>query len=74
MAKIQLPNYPLTKNFITYTAKPNDKSSKIQRSRKDGCICNDQTLDVYSDQIKRTKYWELIKEGVTPGSTRKGLT
>jgi hypothetical protein len=60
LAKLGKSEYPVTENFITFSMKiPKSSFLKIQRHRKEGCICAEQAIELYPSQIKNTKYWKL---------------
>jgi len=62
IVKLNLDDYPINDNFVQLSMKsPNGQFSKLQRGPMGDCICNTQSLDVYLDEIIKTKYWYLTK-------------
>jgi len=60
MAKIPLHDYPINKDFVEFSMKDLDASFlAIQRRAENGCICNEQTLDLYPKEVKTSKFWGL---------------
>jgi hypothetical protein len=60
LAKIGDTEYPINKNFIEFSMKASDGLfQQVQRKRRQDCICTEQTLDLYPNGIRETKYWEL---------------
>ncbi len=61
LAKLGKSEYPVNKNFIQFSMKtPKGSFVQMQRHRKEGCICTEQTLKLYPSQILNTKYWKLV--------------
>ena len=59
LAKLGKSEYPVNKNFIQFSMKtPKGSFVQMQRHRKEGCICTEQTLKLYPSQITKTKYWK----------------
>jgi hypothetical protein len=62
MAKIPSDNYPINEDFVEFSMRNLDASfMKINRRAESGCICNEQSLDLYPKGIKRSKFWKLVK-------------
>ena len=60
LAKLGRTEYPVNKNFIGFSMKTHEGSFvQMQRNRKEGCICTEQTLELYPSEITNTKYWKL---------------
>lgn len=59
MAKIPMEGYPVNGNFVEFSMKPRGGGmfSKGLRKPSAGCICNEQPLDIYPEQIKKSKFW-----------------
>jgi hypothetical protein len=61
LEKLGKSEYPVNKNFIQYSMRtPKASFVQMQRHRKEGCICREQTLNLYPSQIRNTKYWKLV--------------
>jgi hypothetical protein len=61
LAKLGKSEYPVNKNFIQFSMRtPEGSFVKMQRHRKEGCICSEQTLELYPSQITSTKYWKSV--------------
>jgi len=60
MAKISLVNYPINKNFIDFSLSPPSGISLQMRKMRTGCICNNQNLNSYPSQIRKSKFWSLV--------------
>jgi hypothetical protein len=61
LAKLGGSEYPSNRNFIQYSMRtPKGSFVQMQRYRKEGCICREQSLNLYPSQIKNTKYWKLL--------------
>ncbi len=61
MAKMHIPGYPLNSNFLDFSFKTSTGIflPSTGSLRKD-CICNNQELNMYLEQIKKTRYWDLV--------------
>jgi hypothetical protein len=60
MAKMPMDDYPINKDFVEFSMRDLDASFlAIQRRAENGCICNEQSLDLYSEEVKRSKFWGL---------------
>jgi hypothetical protein len=65
MAKIPLDKYPINKDFVEFSMKnPNSSFLTTQRNAERGCMCNEQSVDLYPKNITRSKFWRLGR--VTP--------
>jgi hypothetical protein len=65
LAKLGSTEYPVNKNFIEFSMKsPDGAFLQMQRNRKEGCTCREQLFDLYPEQVKDTKYWNLVTGAV----------
>ena len=61
MAKMALPGYPLTPNFLEFSFKISAGVFLISQGPiREDCICRSQELDFYLEPIKKTRYWDLV--------------
>lgn len=61
MAKMALPDYPLTPNFLEFSFKTSSGAFLMSHGPiREDCICRNQDLDIYLDLIKRSKYWNFV--------------
>lgn len=62
MAKMASSSYPINANFVEFSLKRSIASFLPSiGSIKEDCICKEQEIEIYPEQIKKTKYWYLVK-------------
>lgn len=60
MAKMPLTNYPVNENFVEFSMKKLGLDFHLlQRGAEEGCICNEQSLNLYPVEVKSSKFWRL---------------
>jgi len=60
MAKMPLTNYPVNEDFVEFSMRRLGLDFlTLQRGPKEGCICNDQSTDLYPVEVKSSKFWRL---------------
>jgi len=63
MAKMNVPSYPVNKSFVEFSMKSHDGIFiETQGNRRARCLCKDNTVDLYPDEIKRTRFWNLSRD------------
>jgi len=61
LGKMSTQDFPVNNNFIQYTMKTTDSQFiSYQRSADKSCICQDQDINDYPEEIKTTKYWSKV--------------
>jgi len=60
MAKMAMKDYPVNDDFVEFsTRSPGTQFLTIQRVAEEGCVCNEQSLDLYQKEIVNSKFWRL---------------
>jgi hypothetical protein len=62
MAKMQMDNYPVNHNFIQFSLKsPGNSFIKLKMGPQSGCICNEQSMEYYPQEVKNSKFWRSTR-------------
>ena len=60
MAKMPSTNYPVNEDFVEFSMRKLGLDFlTLQRGPEEGCICNDQSTDLYPVEVKSSKFWRL---------------
>jgi len=60
MAKMPMTSYPVNEDFIEFSMKKLGLDFlSLQRGAEEGCICNEQSADLYPIEVKNSKFWRL---------------
>lgn len=60
MAKMPRDDYPINEDFVEFSTRDLDTSFlTIQRTPENGCLCNEQTVDLYPKEVKSSRFWGL---------------
>lgn len=64
MAKMPLASYPVNEDFIEFSMKKLGLDFlTLQGDAEEGCICNEQSTDLYPIEVKSSKFWRLSVNG-----------
>jgi hypothetical protein len=62
MTKMHMDNYPLNDNFLQFSLKSSGHSfTKLRRGPQSGCICNEQSVENYPQEIRSGKFWRVTR-------------
>ena len=61
MTKIQSRNFPITENFVNMSLQPQFGSVSLQKIAKNGCMCNEQSLDLFRYLRQNSKFWKYTE-------------
>lgn len=59
LGKVHLNAFPINKNFVEFSMKPLFGNIVTQRGQKKGCICNDQSFNLYKQFRGNSKFWSV---------------
>ncbi|MHA1962239.1 MAG: ThiF family adenylyltransferase [Candidatus Thorarchaeota archaeon] len=60
MAKMCNEGYPTSTDFVEFSLMVADSAFlQIQKGPVKGCVCHDQPIDLYPDEIKGGKFWNI---------------
>jgi hypothetical protein len=60
MAKMPLASYPVNEDFVEFSMRKLGLDfCTLQRGAEEGCICNEQSTDLYPIEVKNSKFWRL---------------
>jgi hypothetical protein len=63
MAKMPLANYPVNEDFVEFSMKkPGLDFLTFQRGAEEGCMCNEQSTDLYPIEVKTSRFWRLSSD------------
>lgn len=60
MTKMAIKKYPVNDDFVEFSTRNiGTQFLTVQRTAEEGCVCNEQSLDLYQNEIVASKFWRL---------------
>lgn len=69
MAKMAMKDYPVNDDFVEFSSRnTGTQFLTAQRAAEEGCVCNEQSLDLYQKEIVTSKFWLLSSRADNKGA------